>query len=107
MASRGPTTKALEEQLQRLERNVGALQTDFMVQGLLLESVLIARFLSAPDAERRIEGFEKEILVEISQYRPDEPVDPALLERIRDRARAVLMKTMTQVRGKVSPQASH
>jgi hypothetical protein len=90
-----------------LERNVGALQIDFMVQGFILETVLMARFQSGPDAEQRIEGFEREILTEISRYRPAEPTDPALLERIRDRARAVLMATMTRVRGKVAPPVSH
>jgi hypothetical protein len=107
VASRGPTTKALEQRLNVLERNVGALQIDFMVQGFVLDTILVARFQAGPDAEQRIEGFEREILTEISRYRPTKAVDPALLERIRDRARQVLMEALTRVRGKVAPRVSH
>lgn len=107
MASRGPTTKILEQQLRLLERNLGALQVDFLVQGLLLESLLKTRFQAAPEAERRIEEFEKELLAEISRYRPDEPAPADLIERIRDRARAVIMQTLTRVRGQVSRPTSH
>lgn len=107
MANRGPTTKALELRLNALERNVGALQVDFMVQGFILDTVLVAGFKAGPDAEHRIEGFEREILTEISRYRPAEAVDPALLERIRDRARQMLMEALTRVRGKVAPRVSH
>lgn len=107
MASRGPTTKVLEERLNKLRREVGGLQVDFLVQRYLFEAVLTAQFKTIPNAVVSMDGFEKDLLTQISRYVPDQPTPADLFERIRNRARALLMEAMTRIRQRVSQPTAH